>query len=274
VSQELAVFEKERARVADGEVKYHGEWLTTEQAEKRRDEIQGEAYYDAMKEYAARGDLIGALNTFDLIEKQTPGTRIHPDAVELAGRVIAALDTDIERRLLIVKNDFEKLTQDYKTMTDEQKVEVSNSLKREYARLDAVMLAAEKAKVKWVPLQPRSKKSLEKLKATITAEKTRIAALSVSKMKESLQLANSAVTELAANDVAAAEADNKEALAAWPQNALALRTGKEITARKADTSKPTTTKPAATPTPVPKATPKPVASPTPKPKKSWFSFGS
>ncbi len=271
---ELDLFEKERARVMDGAVKFHGDWLTGEQAEKQREEIQGEAYYDAMKELSARGDLIGALNYFDALERQSPGARAYPEGVELALRLIVTIEPDIERRLLTIKTDFDKLTLDYKTMNEQQRIEVSNALNREYARLDAGLAAAEKAKLKWVPLQPRSKKSLEKLKATIQAEKPRLAALSPAKMRESIHLANTAARELAANDIAGADNDLKAALVAWPQNAFALRVGKEIADRKTDMPKSTTPKPTPAPAATPKSAPKPGSEPTPKPKKPWFSFGA
>ena len=269
----LDVYEKERARVMDGAVKFHGEWLTADQADKQREEIQGEVYYDAMKELAARGDLIGALNYFDALERQSPGARAYPDGVELALRLIVTIEPDIERRLLTIKTDFDKLTLDYKTMNEQQRIEVSNALTREYARLDAGLAAAEKAKLKWVPLQPRSKKSLEKLKATIQTEKPRLAALSPAKMLESIRLASTAARELAANDIAGADNDLKTALVTWPQNALAARVGKDIAARKADMPKSATPKPTPTPAATPKPAPKPGSEPTPKPKKSWFSFG-
>jgi hypothetical protein len=271
--QMLDVFETERTRVVGGEVKFHAKWLSAAEAARQKDDIIAEAYLDSMKDLAARGNLVGALNTFDALEKKYPGARSYPDAVDLASRVIFTLEPEVERRLLTVKNDYEKLQQEWKTYTAQQKADVEVALKREYDQLDASLAASEAAKIKWAPFQARSKKALEKLKATIQVEKPRLAAIPVSKMRDSIERTRMAANELAARDVNGADGDLKLALTDWPQNSDALLLQKDITARKAEVAK-------ATPTPkpggangataTPKPTPaKPAATPTPKP---WWKF--
>lgn len=267
-------FNRERNRAVAGEVKFHGKWLSSDQASEQKEDILAEAYFDSMKDASARGDFVGALNHFNTIETRFPGARIFPDAIELARRVVAALEPEIERRLRTVKADYDKLKEDWKTMLEQQRTDIGTALKRENAHLDAVFAASEAAKQKWAPFQPRSQRSLDKLKATAATEKTRLATLPVQKMRDSIKHSSTAANQLTARDVSGAENELKLALTDWPQNASAQRIGREIAARKAGDTK-TTDTPKATPTPVPKTTPKgtPVPSPTPK-KKSWFSFGA
>lgn len=269
----LDSFARERLRVVAGEVKFHGKWLTSEQAAEQKEDILAEAYFDAMKDASGRGDLVGALNTFNALETRFPGARPYPDAVDLARRVITALEPEVERRLRTVKIDYDKLKEEWKTMQEQQRSDVTTAIKRENAHLEAVLAASEAAKQKWAPFQPRSQKSLERLKATAATEKTRLGSMPVAKMRDSLKRAGTAASAMTGRDLPAAETEIKLALMDWPQNALAQRLEKEIAARKNDDTKSAAT-PKPSPSPTPKLGPKttPVPSPTPK-KKSWFSFG-
>src|SRR5207244_4254730 len=123
LKQALDDFEAERKRVQAGEAKLDGRWLSKEEIAREKYQIAASQWFNAMKSLAARGDLVGALNTFDALEKQYPASRVYPDAIDLALRVMGALEPDLDRRLQIVKADYDKLVLDWKTMTPENRAE-------------------------------------------------------------------------------------------------------------------------------------------------------
>src|SRR4030095_15918877 len=94
----LAPFAEEKKRVQQGEVKLNQKWLSKEEVEKERYQVNAQIILNYMREQSSR-DLIGALNSFDLLEKQYPGARAYPEAVELARRILQTLKAEVDRRV-------------------------------------------------------------------------------------------------------------------------------------------------------------------------------
>jgi hypothetical protein len=255
-----AAWEEEKKRVDAGEVKVSGRWLSREEAEKERYQINGVIALNHMRAQATGGDLIGALNTFAVLEKNYGGSASMPDAAELAGRVLLTLKATVERAYQNLKAEAIGRQQ----APPQSRPELEAAAKREEDAGAASIVAAERAGQKWPPLNIRSSKSLAKIAELLTKETTRLATVPVTAMRQSITAAEGARAALATGDLAAAEA----ALAGtkmWQANELAIRLTAEITAAKkaaADAAKVVTA--AATPTPVaaPAATPKAAA---PKP---------
>ncbi len=255
----LAQFAGEKKRVEEGEVRLGEKWLSAEEASKERYQINGMIAYQYMRNQRAAGDLIGALNSFDQIEKTLPGAKNFPDAVETARETLAALKTTVDRAQQMFatrKAEFEAGVANSSAL---QKPELLAARQKELAQGEAAVAAAEQAKIKWPTLVPRSDKNLEVIAKKIPTELQRLASIDVAKLRQSVQLSEQGQKELAAQNVAAGETFAK-ALALWPNNELAKRLKPEAATLKA----------AATPAPVaeaPKvraATPAP-ATPRPRP---------
>ena len=81
-AQKIAdAFSAEKKRVEAGEVKLDDKWLSKDEAQKERYQINALIAFHYMKDQSTR-DMVGAMNTFDAIEKNFPGARAYPDAVE------------------------------------------------------------------------------------------------------------------------------------------------------------------------------------------------
>ena len=248
--QALAAFEEEKKRVEAGEVKLSGKWLSKEEAQKERYQINGQVALNYMREQSTRGDLIGALNSFEILEKTYPGARVYPDAVELARQILTALRTEIERRRGALAIDQKQRDDGIKLAAEPQKSELIAANKREEAAAEAALAAAQKQGLKWPPMIPRSEKSLTAIGTKISPELQRLTAVDVAKMRQSVQLADKAREALAKRDVESAEPAIKQATELWRANELATRLDADLTeARK-------TAKAAAAATPAP-ATPEP-----------------
>jgi hypothetical protein len=258
VQTTLKAFQEEKKRVEGGEVKIDNQWLTKAEAEKESVQIHGRLGFTYMKAQSAAGDYIGALNTFATVEKSYGGASIMPDAVELAYQLVQRLKTTVDQAIPNQKETKAQQDRDLAAAGPAQRAEMTAAIKKESDAADAAVQAAQTAN-RWPPFDRKHEKSLLALQTRAAAELTRLAAVPVAKMRESLQFTEAAKQSLAAGDVTAASDSVKQATQLWSANESAIRLGKEIEAQKAQKAAAVTPVPA-TPKPTPKpATPHPVA---------------
>jgi hypothetical protein len=229
----LTAFEQEKARVDGGELKINDQWLAKEEAQRERYQIAAAMSFQFMKDQTIRGDLSGALSTFDGIEKQYPGSRIYPDAVELARRALTAFQPDLVSRIQSIRAAEAERDKAFQTSSPAQKAELKAAIERERATEAALMSEAQRRNSKWPPLIARSEKSLTATATKIPEEIRRLAGIDVAKMRQSLKAADQSKAAFSTNDHAAALDLIKEALSVWPANELATRLQEEIKAGQA-----------------------------------------
>jgi hypothetical protein len=253
-AQALAAFEEDKKRVDAGEVKIGGKWLSKEEVLKERYQINGRAIYSYMQELAGRKDFVGALNAFDQLEKGYPGSSALPDAIALARQAADKLKTASEQTLknwLFQKKERDDAT---KNLPDAQRVQTLEAQKREQAQFDAALDTATKGGAKWPPFQRQHEKTLTSLIGKAQTEMTRLDALPVAKMRQSIQFSEQARAELAKQNLDAAEAALRDATKLWSVNEVAVRLNKEMAELK-KVAKAATPGPVAGVTPAPRVTP-------------------
>lgn len=269
VAQQLAAFADEKRRVDAGELKLNDRWLEKEEVEKERYQISGQILFSQMQDLAKRNDLVGALNVFDQIEKNFPGARIFPDAVDYAKQILPSLKAQVERAVPLAKRRKTENEEGVKLASEQARAELIAAQKQEEQRGNDAVENATKQHVKWVPFLAYNDKSLSALTTATTSEITRLNAITVSKMRDSIRASDAATKALADDDTATADQSAKEATQLWPNNEVAKRVTKEVQARaavaKAATPAPVATPVPATPTPTPTPTATPKATPTPAP---------
>lgn len=260
VTQKLATYAEEKRRVDAGEIRLAGRWISTEEVRRERYQILAQIQFGQLQDLARRGDLVGALNTFDQLEKIYPGARVYPDAVELVRPLLPSLKSLCDRTLTQYKQRKAEREEGTKllSVTDHERAAVA--LATEERQNDALMAAAQKANQKWGPLLPTSEKSIQAVMAKIPTEQQRLTALPVANMHKSIVSAETAQQLAQRKNYPDASKAFKEAISAWPANELATRGDKEVSALIA-ASTPAPVVAAATPTP----SPTPAARPTPGP---------
>lgn len=241
-------FQDEKKRVDAGQIKYLGRWLSSNEAVRQRIQIVALEYFNTMQQQAAAGDLVGAMQTFDTIEKNYATTRSFPAAVSLAQQALIRLQQDLAVRMQEVKADQDQLKQTINFTAEPEKSHIIASAKAEQDRATSIIDTALKTGAKWVPLIPRSQASIDALQKTATNESTRLASVPVATMNQSLQKVDAAENALASNDLKTADALLKDARALWATNEAAGYWSDQLTAKLATPS----------PTPVQAATPKPL----------------
>jgi hypothetical protein len=263
IRKNLDALTAERRKFEAGEVKFAGRWMLPEEAELHRPDVEANKLFIEMQRLAEAGDHVAALNTFGSIEKQAAGSRIYPDAIELALRVMPVLQREVERRMQTLKAELQERDLGVARAAEPEKSQMIAAIKAEDAREEALLAAAEKARLKWKPLLPRNEKSLTALKTVIPQETKRLSALPLAKMKAAVETMDRGIAARDAHDTAKAEKLFAEAAALWPGlKSVAVWQGKVKLA-----ASPAPKKPAApTPIPLPTSTPEQlgaVASPAP-----------
>lgn len=247
VQASLDLFQKEKEHMAAGEVKFYDSWITKEEAGKRSLQIQAQALIPAMKGLIAQGDLIGALNTFDRLEKTCSATRAYPLAIPLATQILPALLQQADHSMEKLKYD----TDAWMNGPDSQSPEIIAARKAEQEKYSALLAQVQKNQIKWPPLLPRSDKGLDALRKLILTENVRLAALPLDKMSAALQRVDKAREAIDANDTATAKSLLTEVGALWPQNEDTTWLQKLLADRKAGETKIATATAKSTQTPRP-----------------------
>lgn len=250
-----ADFEAEQKRVADGEVKMDGKWISKTEVQRERYQINGMVAFNYMKEQAARNDLTGAMNTFDILRKQYPGSRGFIEAAESAKRIVASLKQQAEARLARIPAENAEREKGVAASAGVSKIQLQAEIDREKQNNAAALAQAKSQGLRWPPFIPRSEDSMREISTVAADEASQLSNVDVAKGRQSIQLANEARAALDKKDVAAAEQKVQAAREAWGENEIVTRLEPEIasarTAAEAAAAAAATDAPADAPAPAP-----------------------
>ena len=246
-AQKIAdAFSAEKKRVEAGEAKLDDKWLSKDEAQKERYQINGLVAFNYMKDQSTR-DMVGALNTFDAIEKNFPGARAYPDAVEYVQKMLPALKAQVEARTKALAAQKAEREKSLAKLAGVERTALQDEINREKAATEAAVSASRKAGYKWEPLSPASEESLRSLASRTTSETQRLAGLQTAKMRASLLAAEQAKAAIEKKDFTAADTTLTQATSDWPANEIATRLRAELQSAKtaAAAAEPAVTEPVA-----------------------------
>ncbi len=221
--KKIAAFEEEKKRVDDGEMKLAGKWLTKDQVQEDRVQIEGRRKLALMKKQFAAGQLVPAMNTYSSFEKVADGSASYPEAILIARKVLPQLRTAAEARKAKIKEQADENKRRLANVQGTEKQQLETIQKQQAAQLDALVLAEERSGAKWLPLAPSNDKSISSTLSRINTELSSVNRQDPDKMRASVASAEKVKAALAANDVPTAEKALLEASSGWPQNELVKR---------------------------------------------------
>jgi len=221
LKKNLAAFKAEAERVGNGELKWQGRWYSEDEASQRRYQITAYRYFQRMQEQVARHDLLGALNTFHQIESNYPGARVYPDTIVLAQRIIPQLAAQVDRAVANFKIQDQRYKDGIGLVLEPEKSQMIAARAAQLKNAEKAIQAA--SSLKWKPFYPIVDKSADELKKKCETESARLAKLPVSKMRESLRVAETIQEEITAKKADVAAAKLKEAESLWKENELLTR---------------------------------------------------
>lgn len=228
----LAAFTEEKRRVDGGEVKIQDRWLAKEEAQKERYQINGQLILAYLQDQARKGDVVGALNSFDQLEKTYPGARAFPDAVDTVKQILPSLAANAGRSLATLQGRMKERELMLSQTGEAQRTGMQAAFERDDLQTDAAFEAAGRGGQTWPPMVPQSAKSLEALAAKAREEQQRLAALPVADMRRSIQMTEKAKTLFASKDFEGAEKELTEAVNKWNANEVATRLQPELAAAR------------------------------------------
>ena len=244
----LAAFEEEKKRVEAGELKLDGNWLSKEQAQAERYQINGLLTLNFMRSEQARGDLISSLNAFDILEKQFPNSKSYPDAVELALKVLNTLKAQAGARVAAFPAEKSAQEKAIAAAIEPARTQMKDAITQARLAAEAAISAASRQGLKWPPFISSSDASMRQLADKAAGELSRLGGIDLARFRQSIELADTAKQQIAEKKFADAEASLTKARTLWEQNETLPRLVAELGAAKATVT--AAAKPKATPVPV------------------------
>jgi hypothetical protein len=227
-----ADFEAEQKRVADGEVKMDGKWISKAEVQRERYQINGMVAFQYMKEQVGRNDAVGAMNTFEILRKQYPGSRGYIEAVDSAKRLVAALKQQADARLARLPAEDAEREKAVAGSAGLSKIELQREIEREKQNNTAALAQAKAQGLRWPPFLPRSEDSMREISNLAGDEASQLSGVDVAKGRQSIQLASEARAALDKKDIALAEQKVQAAREAWGENEIVTRLEPEIATAK------------------------------------------
>ena len=216
--EDLKSLEEERSRVRRGDRRINGVWITEAQIAADPYQSGAKIKFTGMKELASTNDTIGSLQSYELLEKEFPGSNVMPAAIILAQ---AQLD-QLQEKLNLAKTNFEiidKRRQKALTLAlADQAKEIKDALEKEKVSAKDALNAATADGSKFFPIFQNTKESMEALQALITAEKTRLTALQKIPMQEGMDAAKQSARLASDGKLKDAQDALTQSQTLWPAN--------------------------------------------------------
>lgn len=176
----LESLREERARVARGDMKLNGEWISVEQYQREKFWVDGRISLKSMAKAGQAGRYQEALRQYDAIEETYKGTTIHAKAItevtSILKRYAAAVAEAIANQPGLAEQRAKRLA----TLTPGDRVMTEQAQADEAAALKAKIDAEMKTGSKWITLDAYSQESLTAASQTISKELARLATIDTS----------------------------------------------------------------------------------------------
>lgn len=211
-----ATLETERARIAAGEVKVDGQWISGGAAGPDKTELGGRIQLSKMR---SAPDAASALMAFEVLEKNHATTSAYPEAVQLARESIGRLRSDLSRTRADLDRRTREQEQGLQLASADRRLQMERGIAQEKATAQAQIDRAKQSGSKWLPLLPDAK-VLEEMSKLADTEDLRLAKLDTSNMTEGVAAAAGAKEQISNGQLAEAKASLERAGQLWPQYAL------------------------------------------------------
>ena len=228
VREKQAVLAGERDRVRRGDRKIEGVWITSE--EMTADPLQNGARVRLaqMKIASAAGDPAFSLQSYELLEKEFPGSDAMSEAVPLALKQLSQLQTRINTARSTYEINEKARLAALAAAPGDQKKEMTALRERDLAAAESARKSAETSGAKFFAVFPGIKDSLDALQTLVNSEHDRLLTLSKTPMAECISDCAAASKLLASGNAAAAKEKIASAEKLWPQCTSAATLRKKI----------------------------------------------
>ncbi len=206
--------EAERQRVAGGEVKIEGEWISAADYAANRPAILARLQLANLK---SAPDPASALMAFEIFEKEHATSPAYPGAVRLARTQIEALRLAITKSRTELERRKREQAEGLQLASEDRRIVIQRGIDQERAALAAQLSKARQAGSKWLPLLP-DEQVLADLAKTADTEGLRLQQIDADKLDAAVAAVAQAQQELDAGQLDQAKATLARAEQLWPQS--------------------------------------------------------
>ena len=210
------VLESERTRIAGGEVKVEGQWISGAAAGPDKSELGGRIQISKMK---SASDAASALMVFEVLEKNHATSSAYPEAVKLARQSIGKLRSDLLRARADLDRRTREQEQGLQLASADRRVLIEQGIAQEKAAVQAQVDRAKQSGAKWRPLLPDAK-VLDETSSLVDSEDLRLSKIDVDSMAAGVAAAAEAKEQIASGQLTEAKASLERAGKVWPQYVL------------------------------------------------------
>lgn len=215
--EDLRSLEAERARLRQGDRRIDGTWIEAAKIEEDPYQFGAKIQFAEMKDQMQARDLVGALKSYELLEKKYPASDVIPDAVDAALKSIDLL----QGKIGLAKANFEIFEKRrQKTLANaraDQAKELRDAMDKDAALAEKAMATASADGSKFFPVFQNNREALVALQELVTAEKNRLTKLQIS-MHDSVVASRDAAQLLSSGSLKEARDQLASAEKLWPSN--------------------------------------------------------
>lgn len=216
--EDLRSLEAERARLRQGDRRIDGTWIEAARIEADPYQFGAKIQFAEMKERMDAKDPVGALQSYELLEKKYPASGVIPDAVDAALKSIDLL----QGKIGLAKANFEIFEKRrQKTLANaraDQAKELRDAIEKDAALAKKAVTVASTDGSKFFPVFQNNREALDALQELVTAEKTRLIQLQKTPMREGIAAASEASRLLAEGKLKEAQEQLELSQKLWPAN--------------------------------------------------------
>jgi hypothetical protein len=216
--EDLHALDEERSRVRRGDRRINGVWITAAQIAADPYQSGAKIKFTEMKELAATNDCVSSLQSFELLEKEFPGSEVMPDAINLAQTQIDQL----QEKLTLAKTNFEIIDKRRQKAISQapadQAREIKDALENEKLEATNAQATATAAGSKFFPIFQNSKESMDSLQTLIAAEKIRLTILQKIPMTEGMAASTQCARLVSEGKLKEAQDLLSQSQTLWPAN--------------------------------------------------------
>ena len=226
--EDARLLEDERSRLRHGDRKINGTWITVDQIQKDPYAFGATIKFAQMKALSQTNDPVGALQCYELLERDYPGARVMPDAVDLAIAQIALLQGNLNQAKANLGVIEKSRTNDMAQLPADQAKQLKDSLDKDGAAAKTTMTAATTDGTKFFPVFPNNREALDSLQSLVNSENTRLLQLQALPMREGLKASGECSRLVASGKSKEAQDELALSIKLWPANIENARLQKQI----------------------------------------------
>jgi hypothetical protein len=216
--EDLRILSAERARIKSGDRKINGNWISSAQIKNDPYGFGALIQFSRMKALAESNDPVGALQVYELLEQNYPGSSVMPDAADLALKQIALLQGNLN----VAKANFAVIDKNRQgaiaVAPADQAKQLKDSIEKERLSAKASMAAATADGTKFFPVFQNNKEAMDALQALINAENTRLLHVQELPMRNGIKASEECAKLLAEGKTKEAQEQLDLSIKLWPAN--------------------------------------------------------